>query len=154
MADKHLHTKGKTKTPEYHSWCSMNQRCNNPNDPSFAFYGGRGITICERWTDFSNFFADMGARPKGTTLDRLDSDRGYSPENCRWATKRQQQNNRRSNVFIEMDGETLTLTEWCSRLGRNYRTVRARIIRGWNPVEAIKKPNKWDRKDLTNKESE
>lgn len=154
MADKHLHTKGKTKTPEYQSWCSMNQRCNNPNDPKFSYYGGRGIKVCQRWTDFANFFADMGARPEGTTLDRINADMGYTPENCRWATKRQQQNNLRSNVFIEMDGERLTLKGWSVRLGRNYQTVRARIARGWNPAEALRKPNKWDRNDLTSKETE
>ena len=154
MAKTHLHTVGSGKTPEYQSWCNMNQRCNNPNDPKFADYGGRGIKVCERWTDFSIFLADMGMRPEGTTIDRIDADKGYSPENCRWATKRQQQNNRRANVFIEIDGETLTLAEWSLRLGRNYKTVQARIKRGWNPVKALKKPNKWDRNDLTNKESE
>lgn len=124
MAIKHLHTKGSTKTPEYLSWCCMNQRCNNPNDPQFSDYGGRGIKICPEWKEFAAFFADMGKRPSGTTIDRIDANKGYSPDNCRWATKVQQQNNRRSNVVIEMDGQAKTLTEWCVALGRNYSTVR------------------------------
>jgi hypothetical protein len=84
----------RTGETEYHSWQSMRQRCNNPNYHSYNGWGGRGIKICKRWGRFENFLADMGRRPKGTTLDRINSDGDYKPSNCRWATKHEQRHNR------------------------------------------------------------
>ena len=112
----------------------MRQRCENPGSTQWPHYGGRGITVCARWQDFANFFADMGERPANCTLDRIDNDGPYSPENCRWATQKEQTNNRRRNRMITFGGETKTLQQWAERTGINHSTILMRFKLGW-PVE-------------------
>jgi hypothetical protein len=131
-------------TPTYVTWVTMRRRCNNKNFAQYPSYGGRGISVCARWDDFENFLADMGYRPDGLTLERIDNDGDYAPDNCRWATHKEQCNNRRSSRLIEMDGETKTLAQWCEDLGVSYGLVSMRIRLGWSEEDALKeRPKKF-----------
>lgn len=113
-------------------YSDMKQRCLNPNSNQYKNYGERGITICERWLEsYDNFFSDMGLKPDGMTLDRIDNDGPYSPENCRWATPAEQRVNQRSCVFLEHQGKKMTVEEWGRHLGRHPTTIRSRLRRGW-----------------------
>lgn len=113
----------------------MLSRCRNVNHRGYANYGGRGIAVCPRWFTFANFAADMGERPEGGMLEREDNDGPYGPENCRWATRQEQNSNRRNCLMVDCDGERVTLAEACRRKGLKYRPVVKRIQdRNW-PVE-------------------
>lgn len=128
---------GHYKSREYTTWISMKSRCLNPNEKSFKDYGGRGIKICERWLDsFENFFADMGRRPPGMTLDRKDANGNYEPGNCKWSTSIEQKNNMRRNINLTFEGQTMTAMEWSRVVGVSCRTLYHRILAGW-PVEKI-----------------
>lgn len=119
----------------------MHQRCSDPSRPDFKWYGGRGITICERWNSFENFLTDMGERPEGKTLDRYpDHDGNYEPGNCRWATPTEQANNRRSNREVIYRGERMTLAELARRSGVQFATLRMRIESGWSVEKAAEHP--------------
>lgn len=117
------------------------QRCCNPNASDFKYYGGRGIVVCDRWLDsFDNFVADMGLRPEGHTLERVDNNGPYSPENCVWASRKTQSQNRRVNRMIEYNGETHSIAEWERRLGWKPGVLKARIGRlGYSVEEAFSK---------------
>lgn len=122
----------------YRSWDAMKTRCTNPNVKSYQDYGAKGITVCERWVhSFENFLADMGERPHGTTLDRIENSMGYEPGNCRWATKEIQQRNTTKNRFIEFNGERRTQAEWASLKGISQRTLSRRLNSGWSVLEAL-----------------
>lgn len=120
----------------------MLNRCHGPGQSAdTARYRDRGIVVCSRWREsFEVFLADMGERPDGTTLDRIDGSRGYSPDNCRWATRKTQQNNASFNHRITLDGVTYTLQEWAYFRGINHRVVRNRLKRGWSPERALTEP--------------
>ena len=143
---KHGQTKSNhtAVTPEYRTWCGILQRCTNPKNTHYDRYGGRGITICDKWrNDFMAFYEDMGKRPAGTTIDRIDNNKGYEPGNCRWADKKTQQNNLSNNVVITHDGITMTLPMWAERLGIKKSCLDARIRRGWAIDRALsEKPQK------------
>lgn len=134
----HIH--GMTESVEYKTWTRMRSRCTSPTCREWPHYGGRGITICERWEAFENFYQDMGPRPKGHSIDRIDNDGNYEPANCRWATVDQQLRNKRTVTKITLNGETLCLAEWARRAGICYGTVAHRIKRGWSAEDAITKP--------------
>lgn len=130
-------------TPEYRAWCNMRNRCKNANNPEYHNYGFRGITVCDEWDDFCQFYADMGPRPsKDHSLDRINNDSGYSKSNCRWSTRQQQGRNRRVNVLVTINGVTKCKIEWMEHYGVNKNTVRARIDRGWTVEEALSTPPK------------
>ena len=121
-------------------WGAMIQRCTNSKNKDFGRYGGRGITVCERWHIFSNFLEDMGEPSSGMSLDRIDNDKGYSKDNCRWATRYEQAQNSRSNRVFTLQGESMCLAEWARRFGINYYTLISRIDRGWYIGDALKTP--------------
>jgi hypothetical protein len=135
---------GYSKTPTFAVWSNMKQRCLRPSHPLYYLYGARGITVCERWLKYENFLADMGKRPPGQlTIERIDNDGPYSPENCRWATYKEQANNRRNTKFLTFQGETRPVQEWIEQLGLPASTVWNRIARGW-PTEKVLSSSKLD----------
>lgn len=137
MLKKH----GRSKTSEYHIWQTMKARCSNPNSESFSNYGGRGILVCERWLEsFENFFADMGKRPAGCTLERIENEGNYEPSNCRWATQSEQCNNTRRNRIVICGGASMTLANAIRIQGFSESTISGRIRRGWSYADAINTP--------------
>ncbi len=127
LATKH----GLHKAEEYSAWVQMRHRCRNPRTPNYARYGGRGISVCERWNDFAAFIADMGPRPSPEhSIDRIDNDGNYEPGNCRWATRREQGGNTSRNVLVEVGGRRMTISELARELGMHRASVRLRIKRG------------------------
>lgn len=125
---------GEHKTELYKIWQGMRDRCGNPNNKKYRLYGGKGISVCERWNDFRMFAIDMGDRPFGFSIDRINGDKGYSPENCRWATAIVQANNTSANKIISANGQSMTLSEWSRRTNIKANTILYRIRRGW-PIE-------------------
>lgn len=140
--------KGGKITATYSSWLSMKTRCTNPKTQYWNHYGGRGITVCERWMhSFQNFLEDMGEKPEGTSLDRIDNDKSYTKENCRWASSIEQANNVRSNHKIIFRGETKTLAQWARCLGLGQVQIRQRLELGWSVEQALTK-GKYERRDF------
>lgn len=131
-----------TKSVENRIWRSMKNRCLNKACEAFPSYGGRGITVCDSWLKFENFFSDMGERPsRKHSIDRIDVNGNYEPGNCRWATKEEQANNTRSNHFIEFNGEKLTLAQWERKLGLPRDILKQRITNyGWSIEKALTTP--------------
>lgn len=125
-------------------WSGMKQRCHNPKHCKYFNYGGRGITVCERWKgSFKDFLADMGMPPSARySIERRDSDLGYSPDNCYWATTVEQNRHKRTNRQVTCGGVTRLLVEWCETLDIDYVTVRARLCSGWTPERALYTPGR------------
>ena len=136
----HGHARRGKHSSTYNAWMNMKDRV--ARDPNYAH-----ITICARWTLFELFLADMGECPEGLTLDRQQNALGYTPENCRWATQQEQQNNKTSNIRVHLGGRTQTLKQWTTELGLNYKTVHNRISAcGWTPERALTEPHRgWNK---------
>lgn len=132
----------RTPTVMYRCWVHIRTRCFNPNTPDWPRYGGRGITMCDRWYEsFEAFCEDMGERPDGHSIDRIDNHGNYSPENCRWVVKKEQCRNRRSNKVLEYKGESRSLAEWAETLNLPYDVVKQRInTMGWTVEKAFETP--------------
>lgn len=126
--------------PEYRAWCHMRDRCNRPKCQGYKNWGGRGILVCDRWNSFANFLADMGFKPGlKYTLERIDNDGNYEPENCRWATYSEQHRNKRTTRILSFGGTALPLKDWASKLGINESTLSKRINHyGWSIERALK----------------
>lgn len=136
-------THKQSRTPLYHIWETMRLRCSSPNNKKYYMYGARGIKVCDEW--FNNFiaFRDWSLShgwEQGLTLDRIDNNAGYSPDNCRWTTHAVQQRNTRRNVYITYQGKTQILADWCTELGLKYKVIQTRIVNGWDKVRALTEP--------------
>jgi hypothetical protein len=135
---------GMRNCPEYAAWCSMKGRCLNPNNKKYPRYGGRGIAVCKRWLNsFEDFYLDVGKRPNSSyTLERINLDGNYCPENCKWATHAEQNRNYSRNVYIEYEGRKMCLQDWANEVGIGVHTLRYRIRSGWPIRQALFKPVK------------
>jgi len=134
-------THGMSGTSEHRTWKSMKKRCFNPNDKDYLHYGGRGITVCDRWLNFENFLADMGSRPTVKhSLDRIDNNADYSPENCKWSTKAEQANNQRSNRLITIENDTRTSAQWAKKMDISKQLIYRRLKMGWSEFDAVMTP--------------
>ncbi len=119
-------------SPTYRVWHGMEQRCRNPNSKHYDCYGGRGITLCDEWKEFKNFLRDMGEKPEGLSIERIDNSKGYCKENCCWATRTQQARNTRRNKFLTFNGQTKCLSEWASEIGIHRNGLGWRLKQGWS----------------------
>jgi hypothetical protein len=119
----------------------MIQRCTNPNSEKFPSYGGRGITVCDRWLKFENFLADMGEPPPGKQIERIDNSKGYEPGNCKWATRFEQARNKRNNRLVTYQGETFCVAEWAEKKGLKIPTLWTRLFKwNWEIERALNAP--------------
>jgi len=140
-------------SPTYISWIAMRQRCTNPKHIAFDRYGGKGINFYERWNKFENFLEDMGIRPKGMTMDRIDNNKGYYKENCRWATPKEQRRNRNKKIiYLTYNNKTLPVLDWSKETGILPQTIIMRKIRGWKTNEILGFKNRKMNSKITEKD--
>lgn len=132
---------GARQTPEYSSWSAMHTRVGNPNFKQYADYGGRGISICDRWFEFDNFLADMGPRPSlHHSIERIDGNGNYEPSNCEWADRKTQNRNRRSNRLVTYNGVDMTVAEAAEKTGLSAQLIYDRLNLGWSSEAALSLP--------------
>lgn len=140
---------GETKSRLWRIWRNMRSRCENPNASEYENYGGRGICLCEEWKDYVSFrnWALSHGYSDELSLDRRDNNKGYNPENCRWATRDEQQRNRKNNIFVEYKGQKKILKDWAEDLGIPYSRIQARLSLGWSFEDAVEKPKGYRHKN-------
>lgn len=146
QAGERSETHGMVSHPAYRSWVYMKMRCANPNTSGYHLYGGRGITVCKRWDSFKRFWADMGPTwCKGLTLERINVNGGYKPSNCRWATRKEQAGNRRTQHLIETPEGKMSVTQAAERFGLSRKLIFARIGYGWPEHDLLlpARPARW-----------
>lgn len=149
--ERHPHTHKETGSKLYQVWAAMRKRCRNPNDKNYDRYGGRGIKVCDEWdNDYVTFrdWAYANGYEQGLEIDRIDNDGNYEPSNCKWSTRREQCNNRSSNVWIEYNGERKQVYEWCDILNIPYTAMCARVLNGWTTEEILNTPYKTRRTNI------
>ena len=143
---RYLKTHGKSNTHVYRSWSGAKNRCTNPKNKDWENYGGRGIIFCDRWSKFENFLKDMGEPPTPKhSIDRIDTNQGYSPNNCRWATWIEQQNNSNNVRYVTYNNTTLSVAQWSRKLGTPYQTIIGRLNVGWDIERALLTPSQKQR---------
>jgi hypothetical protein len=142
----HGATRHGARPTEYGIWSAMLKRCHCPTNKKYNLYGGRGITVCDRWRhDFAAFLADMGPRPSGKhSIERADNSKGYDPGNCRWATQAEQMRNTRCTRNITYNGRTMCLKDWAAEVGIHHRSLAYRLNRGWPLETALSAPPRGD----------
>jgi hypothetical protein len=134
---------GMSSSPEFNTWAGIQQRCTDVNDPTYQRYGARGITVCDEWKHFEDFYADMGPRPSPDhSIDRIDNEAGYCKSNCKWSTRKEQCRNRRSTHVVEYQGREMSLMEATEIAGAEYHLVKKRIYRGWDIDRALSEPSR------------
>jgi len=138
----HGNAQRKNHSTTYKAWANMRKRCNTPSCVQYKYYGGKGITICQTWNDFAVFLTDMGQRPDGMTLDRIDASKGYFKANCRWANQTTQVRNRSNTRYIEAMGQKMTIAEWAEKTGLTYYTILLRLRRGLTEHDAVTLPRR------------
>lgn len=138
----HGHNRTGKTTSTYNTWQHIIQRCTNPNNKDYKDYGSRGIAVCDRWLKFKNFLKDMGECPDGHTIERKKNSEEYSPENCKWATRKQQARNRRNNHLITAFGKIQCLAAWSEETEIPEYVIRDRLKRGWSPEKTLTTPVK------------
>ena len=140
-ATRHGHATVTARTRTYRIWQAMLNRCRNPNQPNFKDYGGRGITVCPRWLFFKAFLRDMGECPEGFSINRIDNDGDYEPQNCRWASREEQMRNTRRNRILTLNGVTKCLKDWARSLDIDQASLRERLEK-WPVERALTQPRK------------
>lgn len=146
-SSKHGHSQRGKVTRTYTSWCQMLNRCSNPNREDYHYYGGRGITVRNRWMKFENFLEDMGECHEGYSINRIDNNKGYCKENCHWATWEEQARNKQNNLYVIHNGRTQLLIEWSNESGIPYLVLYKRIYcRNWSAEKALATPIRKRRK--------
>lgn len=143
---KHLsynHIDGRTINPLYELWFNMIDRCENPNHPKYYRYGKRGVKVCDEWHDFNNFVSwsdSIGGRPDGYSIERINNNGNYEPSNCKWASSKEQSENKSTTIYLEYNGETKSLPEWCRITGLSWDVIYNRLQKGWSVEKALSTP--------------